>query len=65
MKASEIKTLSQDELSKKLVEKQKELFELRFKASTKQLKNPCQIPQAKKDIARLKTEERQRALGGN
>jgi len=64
MKPSEIKSLSQDELAKKLTEKQKELFELRFKASTKQLKNPCQIPQVKKDIARLKTEERQRIPSG-
>ena len=64
MKASEIKALSPEELPKKLTEKQKELFELRFKASTKQLKNPCQISRIKKDIARLKTEERQRALSG-
>jgi len=64
MRASEIKTLSQDELAKKLNEKHKELFELRFKASTKQLKNPRQIPQVKKDIARLKTEERGRVLSG-
>ena len=38
MKASEIKALSQDELPKRLNEKQRELFELRLKASTKQLK---------------------------
>jgi len=65
LKASEFKTFSQDELPKKLNEKQKELFELRFKARTKQLKNHRQIPQAKKDVARLKTESRQRALGIN
>ncbi|MCL2150005.1 MAG: 50S ribosomal protein L29 [Dehalococcoidia bacterium] len=64
MKADEIKALSPEELSKKLTEKQKELFELRIKASTKQLKNHRQIPPVKKDIARLKTEERQRALSG-
>lgn len=63
MKASDIKALSQDELPKKLDEKQKEMFELRIKASTKQLKNHRQIPWVKKDIARLKTETRQRALG--
>ena len=62
MKASEIKSLNQDELPKKLTEKQKELFEVRLKASTKQLKNHRQIPWIKKDIARLKTESRQRAL---
>jgi len=62
LKANEIKALSQNELPKKLTEKQKELFELRFKASTKQLKNHRQIPQVRKDIARIKTEERQRAL---
>ena len=63
MKASEIKALSQEELPKKLDEKQKELFELRFKATTKQLKNHRQIPGIKKDIARIKTESQQRALG--
>jgi len=62
MKANEVKALSRDELPKRLDEKQRELFELRFKASTKQLKNPCELSQVKKDIARLKTEERQRAL---
>ncbi len=63
MKASEIKPMSQDEINKKLDEKHKELFDMRFKASTRQLKNHRQIPQAKKDIARLKTESRQRQLG--
>ena len=62
MKANEIKALSQDELPKRLNEKQRELFELRLKASTKQLKNHRQIPWTKKDIARLKTESRQRTL---
>jgi len=62
LKASEIKSLSQDELPKKLTERQKELFELRLKASTRQLKNHRQIPQAKKDIARLKGESRRRIL---
>ena len=61
MKTNEIKALSQEELTKRIAEKQKELFELRFKASTKQLKNHRQIPQVKKDIARLKTEERRYA----
>jgi large subunit ribosomal protein L29 len=62
LKANEVKTLNQDELSKKIGEKQKELFELRIKASTKQLKNHRQIPWVKKDIARLHTESRQRKL---
>jgi large subunit ribosomal protein L29 len=65
LKASEIQSLSETELEKKLIEKHKDLFELRFKAHTRQLKNHRQIPQAKKDIARLKTEIRRRKPEGS
>lgn len=63
MKTSDIQSLSDQELAKKLDEKHRELFDLRFKASTKQLKNHRQIPPVKKDIARLNTVKRQRELG--
>jgi large subunit ribosomal protein L29 len=63
LKAKEIRELQAGELAKKLNEKQKELLDLRFKAATKQLKNNRQLPQIKKDIARLKTVSRQHQLG--
>lgn len=63
MKAKEVKSLSDEELGKQLEAAHKEYFELRFSASTKQLKNHREIPKVKKTIARIKTEIRQRQLG--
>ena len=63
MKAKEVRALSDDELSQQLGAAQKEYFELRFSAATKQLKNTRDIAKVKKTIARLKTEIRQRQLG--
>lgn len=54
--------MSDQELATKLDEKHRELFDLRFKAATRQLKNHRQIPQIRKDIARLETIKRQREL---
>ena len=62
MKYADIKAMNNDELDSKMLETSKELMDLRFKASTKQIKNHREIPQLKKDIARMKTEKRQREL---
>ena len=63
MKAKEARALSDKELGKQLEAAHKELFELRFSAATKQLKNHRDIPKARRKIALLKTEIRQRELG--
>lgn len=63
MKTKEIRALGDEELKKRLETAHKELFELRFQAATKQLKNHREIPRLKKDIARLKTIVRERELG--
>ena len=55
MKAEELKKMSADELSKKLVELKKELFNLRFQHAINQLDNPHQITEVKHDIARVMT----------
>ena len=55
MKASEIKTMSAEELEKKLVELKDELFHLRFQLAIKQLDNPHKITAVKRDIARVLT----------
>ena len=55
MKASEIKTMSVDELEKKLTELKDELFHLRFQLAIKQLDNPHKITDVKRDIARVLT----------
>jgi large subunit ribosomal protein L29 len=55
MKASEMKTMSNEELEKKLTELKDELFHLRFQLAIKQLDNPHKITAVKRDIARVLT----------
>ena len=62
MKMNKIKEMSSEELEKELQELKQELFKLRFNLATNGLDNPMKIPQVKKDIARIKTEQRQREL---
>lgn len=65
MKASEIKYLSETELETKLTELKQELFNLRFQLAVNKLDNPTRIKAVKKDIARIKTIQRQRELAAN
>ncbi|MBD3367052.1 MAG: 50S ribosomal protein L29 [Candidatus Eisenbacteria bacterium] len=55
MKASELRTLTREELDQRLREAREELFNLRFQHKTGQLGNPLRIREVKKDIARLQT----------
>ena len=65
MKAAEIRELSADELQAKLKEARAELFNLRFQLAVNQLDNPTRIKAVKKDIARIKTIQRQRQIAAN
>ena len=64
MKASEIRKLSDKELDAKLLELKDELFKLRFQQAINQLDNPMRINAVKKDIARIKTIQRDIELHG-
>ena len=64
MKASEIRKLSAEELDAKLLELKDELFKLRFQQAINQLDNPMRIKAVKKDIARVKTIQRDVELHG-
>ena len=64
MKASELRALSLEELDAKLLEKKKELFNLRFQQAINQLDNPMRISAVKKDIARIMTVIRDIQLNG-
>jgi large subunit ribosomal protein L29 len=63
LKASEIRTLNNEELLTKLAEAHEELFNLRFRLATRQLGNHREIPIVKKRIARIETILRERELG--
>ena len=48
--------LSMEELNKELQDKKEALFNMRFQKSLQQLEHPMSIRNAKKDIARIKTQ---------
>lgn len=62
MKTSEIKALSNDELSQKLVSEQEAYKKLKFAHAVSPVENPMKIKAARKVIARLKTEISAREL---
>ncbi|MDO9082764.1 MAG: 50S ribosomal protein L29 [Humidesulfovibrio sp.] len=63
MNAKELRALDATELTNKVVELRKELFNLRFQHATAQLENTQRIPAVKKVIARILTIQTQRAMG--
>ena len=60
--AKEFRDLSELELEKKAVELKQELFNLRFQLAVNQLENPMRIKAVKKQIAVIKTIQREREL---
>ena len=64
MKANEYKKMTSSDLEKELVELKSELFKLRFQLATNGLDNPMKIRNTKKDIARIKTVQRDVELHG-
>ena len=64
MKANEIRKLSAAEMDAKLAELKKELFNLRFQQAVNKLSNPMRISAVKKDIARIKSVQRDIELHG-
>ena len=64
MKINEIKALSLGELNARLKELNSELFNLRFSHATRNLANPMQIHNVKKEIARVQTVIREKQLNG-
>ena len=65
MKASEIRQMSVNEMNEQLTSLKEELFNLRFQLAVNQLENTARIKAVKKDIARIKTIQRQRELQAN
>jgi large subunit ribosomal protein L29 len=61
-KTAEIRKLSDDALAKELNEAYRRLFSMRLQKATLQLTNHRELPRARRQIARLKTIQRQRQL---
>ena len=62
MKVEEIRALSTGEIAKQVEAAHQELFDLRFRAATKQLVNHREIPRTRKNIARMEMVLRERVL---
>ena len=61
MQASQARDLSEVELGTRLRELEEELFGLQLRRATSQLENPMKMRQVRRDIARLKTVQRERS----
>ena len=61
MKASELKTKSDADLQTELLDLRKAQFSLRMQGATQQLTNTSQLGKVRKDIARVKTIQHQKA----
>jgi large subunit ribosomal protein L29 len=55
LKIAEVRALGTEELKKQLEDAHRELFDLRFKLSTRQLVNHREIPRVKRKIAVINT----------
>jgi len=64
MKMTDLREMTNDEISQKLHDNQEELFNLRFQQSMNRLENGNKLKDVKKDIARMKTLLTERELRG-
>jgi len=59
MKATELREMNEDELVNKETELKSQLFKLRFQHALGQLENAQKMKNIKRDIARIKTVQKQ------
>jgi large subunit ribosomal protein L29 len=64
MRAEEIRELDADEIRTRIAELEEEQFRLRFRSATEALDDALRFRVIRKDIARMKTILRERALAG-
>jgi large subunit ribosomal protein L29 len=62
MKSPEYRQLTDEQLELSLKDVVKNLFHLRFQSATERLETPSEIRKAKREVARIKTIQRERAL---
>jgi large subunit ribosomal protein L29 len=60
-KLDDMRVKTDDQLTVDLADLKKEAFNLRFQAATNQLERPARIKEVRRDIARIKTLQGQRA----
>jgi large subunit ribosomal protein L29 len=60
MKSEEIRALADNELVARIAELEEERFRLKFRSGTEALEEPLRLRSIRRDIARLKTVQRER-----
>ena len=65
MKIKEIKELTDEELTAELERVRRHVFDLRAQAVTEKLEDPSMVTNAKRDIARILTVQRERQIAGS
>lgn len=55
IKTNEIRTMSVEEINKKIVDLKEELFNLKFQAALGNIEKPARMNEIKRTIARMKT----------
>jgi large subunit ribosomal protein L29 len=60
-KLEDLRVKTDDQLQADLAELKREQFNLRFQAATNQLERPARIKEVRRDIARIKTLQTERA----
>jgi len=63
MKTQELREMDDEQLALQLRDTVKNLFHLRFQSATDRLETPSEMQKAKRDVARIRTIQRERALG--
>ncbi|MBM14808.1 MAG: 50S ribosomal protein L29 [Nitrospina sp.] len=63
MKAEEIRDLSEKERHEKVLDLGQEIFNLRFQLATGKIENPSRLKSLRRDIARIKTIQKEMAAG--
>jgi large subunit ribosomal protein L29 len=64
MKGNDIREMTDQEIAERIEQLNEERFRLRFRSATQQLENPILLRNIRRDIARLKTVQRERELNG-
>lgn len=62
MEPKQLREMSTDELAQKQGELREEIFHLKLRRATSRLENPMKLRQSKRDLARVETILKERAL---
>jgi large subunit ribosomal protein L29 len=63
VKASKLRDLTPEELSREIAQMREQIFKLRYQESSGQVENPVRIRTLRRDLARALTVQRQKEIG--